>query len=90
MALLKAGAETDKKDADGFLALDLAPDKEVSRACFSRILNPRPSFRLTEINAYVRVCERIGSEVHRANGRAGGYRAVRLFLVFESRSLTWQ
>ena len=30
MALLKAGADTDKKDSDGFLALDLAPDKEVS------------------------------------------------------------
>jgi 26S proteasome non-ATPase regulatory subunit 10 len=30
VALIKAGAETDKKDADGFLALDLAPDKEVS------------------------------------------------------------
>ena len=30
MALLKEGAETDKKDADGYLALDLAPDKEVS------------------------------------------------------------
>lgn len=30
VALLKAGAETDKKDRDGFLALDLAPDKDVS------------------------------------------------------------
>lgn len=30
VALLKAGAETDKRDSDGFLALDLAPDKEVS------------------------------------------------------------
>lgn len=29
MALLKAGAEADKKDADGHTALDLAPDKEV-------------------------------------------------------------
>jgi 26S proteasome non-ATPase regulatory subunit 10 len=29
IALLKAGAETDKKDVDGFLALDLAPDKQV-------------------------------------------------------------
>lgn len=29
MALLKAGAETGKRDVDGFLALDLAPDKEV-------------------------------------------------------------
>lgn len=29
VALLKAGAETDKKDVDGYLALDLAPDKQV-------------------------------------------------------------
>lgn len=29
MALLKAGAEADKKDTDGHTALDLAPDKEV-------------------------------------------------------------
>lgn len=32
VALIKAGAETDKRDADGHLALDLAPDKEVSLA----------------------------------------------------------
>ncbi|CAK7232883.1 putative ankyrin-repeat protein [Sporothrix bragantina] len=31
VALLKAGAETDKKDQDGHLALDLAPDKEVRK-----------------------------------------------------------
>ncbi|KAJ9157280.1 Ankyrin repeat domain-containing protein [Pleurostoma richardsiae] len=31
VALLRAGAQTDKKDADGYLALDLAPDKEVRR-----------------------------------------------------------
>lgn len=30
VALLKAGAETDKKDIDGYLALDLAPDAQVS------------------------------------------------------------
>jgi 26S proteasome non-ATPase regulatory subunit 10 len=29
VALLKAGAETDKRDADGYLAIDLAPDKQV-------------------------------------------------------------
>lgn len=29
VALLKAGAETDKKDVDGFLAMDLAPDAQV-------------------------------------------------------------
>ncbi|KAI0141294.1 ankyrin repeat-containing domain protein [Pestalotiopsis sp. NC0098] len=31
VALIKAGAETDKRDADGHLALDLAPDKEVRK-----------------------------------------------------------
>ena len=31
VALLKAGAETDKRDLDGHLALDLAPDKEVRK-----------------------------------------------------------
>ena len=30
MVLLKAGAETDKRDVDGNLAIDLAPDKKVS------------------------------------------------------------
>lgn len=35
IALLKAGAATDKRDLDGYLALDLAPDKEVRRPfCF--------------------------------------------------------
>lgn len=35
VALLKAGAETDKKDVDGHLAVDLAPDKEVSASWIS-------------------------------------------------------
>jgi 26S proteasome non-ATPase regulatory subunit 10 len=30
VALLKAGAETDKKDIDGHLAMELAPDAQVS------------------------------------------------------------
>ena len=30
VALLKAGAETDKKDSDGHLAIELAPDAQVS------------------------------------------------------------
>ena len=33
MALLKAGAETDKKDVDGNLAIDLAPDSKVRHQC---------------------------------------------------------
>ncbi|KAK7969763.1 hypothetical protein PG988_008836 [Apiospora saccharicola] len=31
VALLKAGADTDKRDSDGLLALNLAPDKEVRK-----------------------------------------------------------
>ncbi|KAH8893726.1 ankyrin [Thozetella sp. PMI_491] len=31
VALLKAGADTDRKDMDGMLALDLAPDKDVRK-----------------------------------------------------------
>jgi hypothetical protein len=30
LVLLKAGAETDKKDEDGYLAIDLAPDSKVN------------------------------------------------------------
>ena len=29
MSLLRAGAEADKRDSDGYLAIDLAPDKQV-------------------------------------------------------------
>jgi len=38
VALLKAGAETDKRDVDGYLALDLAPDKEVRAPSLIRCL----------------------------------------------------
>lgn len=41
ITLLKAGAETDKKDADGNLAIDMAPDTSVSSSFFLR----KPSFR---------------------------------------------
>ena len=34
VALLKAGAEIDKRDSDGQLALNLAPDKEVCHPGF--------------------------------------------------------
>lgn len=39
IALLKAGAETDKRDTDGYLALDLAPSKEVRNPPFSGLLS---------------------------------------------------
>jgi hypothetical protein len=38
VALLKAGAETDRKDIDGYLAIDLAPDKQVSIITISLLL----------------------------------------------------
>ncbi|KAK1954673.1 hypothetical protein LY78DRAFT_664175 [Colletotrichum sublineola] len=44
MALLKAGAEADKKDNDGYLALDLAPDQEVSVAFGIRHVNTDKNF----------------------------------------------
>ncbi len=31
MLLLKAGAETDKRDVDGNLAIDLAPDEKIKK-----------------------------------------------------------
>lgn len=34
LELLKAGAETDKRDVDGHLAIDLAPDSKVSSFYF--------------------------------------------------------
>jgi 26S proteasome non-ATPase regulatory subunit 10 len=42
VALLKAGAETDKKDVDGSLAMDLAPDAQAS--CFTCIKSARINF----------------------------------------------
>jgi hypothetical protein len=59
VALLKAGAETDKKDMDGFLALDLAPDKDV---CLL------PSLAFTTI-----LMTATGPEIHRTRGRKGGH-----------------
>ena len=38
VALLKAGAETDRKDVDGYLAIDLAPDKQVSNIAISLLI----------------------------------------------------
>ncbi len=40
LVLLRAGAETDKKDGDGYLAIDLAPDKKVNlEICHLLLLN---------------------------------------------------
>lgn len=71
VALLKAGAETDKKDSDGFLALDLAPDKEVgSLQCRqSEVISlTRATLQLTRFS--------LGSQVHRTGGRAGRHRSM--------------
>ncbi len=63
VALLKAGAETDKKDMDGCLALDLAPDKDVS---------------LFQHFAAHDMCECVlisfeGPQIHRTGVREGGH-----------------
>lgn len=34
VSLLKAGAETDKRDTDGSMAMELAPDAQVSYSAF--------------------------------------------------------
>lgn len=36
LVLLRAGAETDKRDTDGSLAINLAPDKKVRRLPLKR------------------------------------------------------
>jgi 26S proteasome non-ATPase regulatory subunit 10 len=60
IALLKAGAETDKKDVDGFLALELTPGTDVCARY--------PYFTLMVVD-YNRTT---GPEIHRAEGRGGG------------------
>lgn len=40
LELLKAGAETDKRDVDGHLAIDLAPDSKVSYSFSIYLINP--------------------------------------------------
>ena len=55
LSLLKAGAETYKKDVDGLLALDLAPDAKVR----IRIDTGRGGTTLT-------VCDRYGSLSYKA------------------------
>lgn len=60
VALLKAGAEADKRDADGQLALDLAPDKEVRLpffSCYASSWTPE-----------LTVVDHIGPQVYRARG----------------------
>lgn len=58
--MLKAGAETDKKDVDGFLAMDLSPDAQVSYGISA------PRFPNSET----------GSQVHTTKCRAGGHRFI--------------
>ena len=62
VALLKAGAETDKKDSDGFLALELAPDAQVTS------FYPVSSRENTDWPQ--------GAEIHIAECRTGGYRII--------------
>lgn len=65
IALLKAGAETDKKDVDGRLALELAPGMDVRAS-----LSPSYLFRLLILTVET------GPEIHPAEGRGGRDRVV--------------
>jgi len=59
VALLKAGAETDKKDVDGFLAMDLSPDAQVR--C---ILRPLRCSNMSQVRKYIlQSAEREGIEL---------------------------
>ncbi|GAB1205481.1 hypothetical protein APSETT445_004157 [Aspergillus pseudonomiae] len=58
ITLLKAGAETDKKDANGTLAIDMAPDTSVSIP-FSPAKHPLDTFsgyitNLVKVRTYIR------------------------------------
>lgn len=74
VALLKAGAAADRKDANGDLALDLAPDKDVSRALPGRG-DVHPWCLLLPFDGWECSLD-TGSEIHRADGRERRYRAV--------------
>ena len=64
MELLKAGAETGKKDVDGFLALELAPDKEVLA----------PSYRPLFLDSLANLNIRFGNTSSRwQSGRVSSY-----------------
>lgn len=65
MALLKAGAEADKKDTDGHTALDLAPDKEA-----------RPP-RITPIGSDIHVLA-AGLTGSRSRSTLSGWRRLRV------------
>ena len=71
VALLKAGAETDKKDADGMLALDLAPDRDV---CLTRIWRGLAIHR--NLSLLTNNCVVTGPEVYRAGGGERGHQAL--------------
>jgi len=66
VALIKAGAELDKKDMDGNLALDLAPDKAVCRTFQAETAAFPVGYEET---FYVLTLSHIGPEVYRAGVR---------------------
>ena len=56
VCLLRAGAESDKRDQDGYLAIDLAPDKSVSM--------PFPSLILDSVGQAVAEMSRVDTTVY--------------------------
>lgn len=75
LELLKAGAETDKRDVDGHLAIDLAPDSKVSKIFFLKkkrfiswnLWKPTKIFSsFLSLKIYIYIY--IGSEIHPKSG----------------------
>jgi len=69
VALLKAGAETDKKDIDGRLAMELAPDAQVSSS-------PPPtylSFRFHPQKSYLTYTRSASTSFEQQKTRAENY-----------------
>lgn len=61
--LLRADAETDKRDGDGVLAIDLAPDKKVCQDSRIKTLVARTK-RLSQTRDFIlRSAEREGIEI---------------------------
>ena len=65
LVLLRAGAESDKKDIDGHLALDLAPDKKASleRTCLKSYPFLTSSLCAQVYSFISQACEREGIEL---------------------------
>lgn len=75
MALLKAGADFDKKDLNGQLALDLAPDREVSSLFLALCYCTLAHIAMLS-QSQADSLATIGQEIHPQNGRERRYRSM--------------